>query len=129
MGEVIEAAVLAIALARRIDQRQVARLALRVGRIDFAREIELLQRERDLLRKADADKAAGGHRVAVANEPDSFRGGDDLALLGSSQIGQSRMLAHARSSRTSSKPKARFARILAVVRFQASAFPRVSVAK
>src|SRR5690349_987391 len=62
MGKVVEAAMLAVALARGIDQRQVARLALRVGRIALAREIQLLQRDRDLLGKADADEAAGGDR-------------------------------------------------------------------
>ncbi len=81
MGKMIEAAVLAVALPRRIHQRQVARLALRVGRVDLGGEIKLFQRQRDLLRKADADKAAGGDRVAVADETDGFGGRDNLALL------------------------------------------------
>src|SRR5262249_47630469 len=94
MREMVEAAILAVALARGIDQRQVSRLALRVGRLAFAGEIKLLERDRDLLGKADADEAAGCNRVAVADQHDSFGRRDDLALLRVAQIGQSWMLAH-----------------------------------
>ncbi|MET4823486.1 hypothetical protein ABH972_001075 [Bradyrhizobium ottawaense] len=82
MREMVEAAILAVALARRIDQRQIARLALRIGGIALVGEIELLQRDRDLLGKADADEAAGRDRVAVTDQHDRFGRGDDLALLG-----------------------------------------------
>src|SRR5207248_4637034 len=74
--------------------REIARLALRVGRVDFAFEIELFQRQRDFLRETDADETASGDRIAVANETHRFGGRDDLALLRVAQIGQSRMLAH-----------------------------------
>ena len=98
MGEVIEAAMLAVALAGGIDQRQVRRLALRVGRVAFAGEIKRFERDGDFLGKADADKAAGGDRVAVADEAHRLRRGDDLALFRQAQIGQCRMLAHGCSS-------------------------------
>src|SRR5436305_1595257 len=94
MREMIEALVLAVALARRIDQRQIARLALGIGRIALVGEIELLQRDGDLLGKADADEAAGCHRVAVADQHHRFGRRDDLAFLGIAQIGQSWMMAH-----------------------------------
>src|SRR5262249_45594108 len=94
MGEMVEAAILAVALSGSVDQRQIARLALRVGRLALAREIELLERECDLLGKADADKAAGRDRVAIANEEHGFRRGNDLALFSGAQIGQSRVLTH-----------------------------------
>jgi hypothetical protein len=94
MREMIEAAILAVALSRGIDQRQIARLALRIRRVAFAGEIKLLQRQRDFLREPDADKAAGGDGVAIANQAYGFCRRDDLALLRAAQIGQCRMLAH-----------------------------------
>src|SRR6516164_7843985 len=80
MREMVEALFLAVALASGIDERQVARLALRVRRFAFACKVTLLQRDCDLLGKPDADKAAGGNGVVVANEQDGFCRCDDLAL-------------------------------------------------
>jgi hypothetical protein len=106
MGEMIEAAVLAVALARGIDQGEVARLSLRMGCIAFALEVIGFERDCDLLGKTDTDKAAGGHRVAVANETHGFGRGDYLAFFRKPQIGQCRVLAQleyssSRSSQTS----------------------------
>src|SRR6266581_1547024 len=94
MGEVIKAAVLSVALPRRVDERQVARFALRVRGIDLGGKIKFLQCQRDFLCEADADKAAGGNGVAIANQAHGFGGRDDLALLRSAQIGQRRVLVH-----------------------------------
>jgi hypothetical protein len=44
-------------------------------------EETLLDRDRNLLGEADADKAAGRQRVAVADELHRVRRGDDLSLL------------------------------------------------
>ena len=44
-------------------------------------EVALFERDGDVLREADADEAAGGDRVAVANQRDGFARGDDLAVL------------------------------------------------
>jgi hypothetical protein len=129
MREMIEPAMLAVALPRGIDQRQVARLAVPVRRIALAGEIALFQRHGDFLGKSDADKTAGGNGVPVANEPHRFRGRNNLALLRAAQIGQRRMLTHSRSSRMVQSRKARLFRTLPVARLQASALVRVSVAK
>ena len=56
--------VLAVALAGGIDQGQVARPAPAV----VLREMQRLERDRDLLGEADADEAAGRDRVAVADQ-------------------------------------------------------------
>lgn len=60
MGEAIEPAIPAVALAGGIDQCQIARLALCIGRLALACEIKLLQRQRDFLCESDADETAGG---------------------------------------------------------------------
>ena len=94
MREMIEPLVLSIALSRRVDQRQIPRLALRVGRFALAGEITLLERNRDFLRKSDANKAAGSDRVAVLDQQDGLCGRYDLAFLGGAQIWQSGVLVH-----------------------------------
>ena len=94
MREMIEPLVLSIALSRRVDQRQIPRLALRVGWLALAGETTLLERNRDFLRKSDANKTAGSDRVAVPNEQDGLCRRYDLAFLGTSQIGQGRVLVH-----------------------------------
>ena len=58
--EMVEAALLAVALARRVDEREPARAADAVGRLLRRFEEALLQRDRDVLGEADADEAAGG---------------------------------------------------------------------
>ncbi len=44
-------------------------------------QVALFERDGDVLRKPDADEAAGGDGVAVANQRDGFARGDDLAVL------------------------------------------------
>ncbi len=56
--EVIEAALLAVALARGVHERQVARAADAVGVFPGRGEEALLERDRDVLGEADADEAA-----------------------------------------------------------------------
>ena len=90
----IEPLVPSIALSRRVDQRQIPRLALRVGWLALASEITLLERNRDFLGKSDANKAAGSDRVAVPDQQDGLCGRDDLAFLGAAQIWQSGVLVH-----------------------------------
>jgi hypothetical protein len=94
MPEMIEAAILTVALAGGIDECQIAGLTLRIRPVALAGEVKLLQRQRDFFRKSDADKTAGGDRVPVANEAHGLRRRDDLALLRVAQIGQGRMLTH-----------------------------------
>src|SRR6516164_1848027 len=94
MREMIEPLVLSIALSRRVDQRQIPRLALGVGRLALAGEITLLERNRDFLGKSNANKAAGSDRVAVPDQQDGLCGRDDLAFLGAAQIWQNGVLVH-----------------------------------
>ena len=75
VAEVVEAALLAVALAGGVDQRQVARRPRR-----RRRQEALLQRHGDVLGEADADEAAGGDGVAVADQRHRLGGADDLAL-------------------------------------------------
>ena len=79
--KVIEAALLAIALTGGIDEGQISGVA---GRRSFgvARSKEtLLDRDRDLLGKADADETAGRQCVAVADQLYRVAGRNDLALF------------------------------------------------
>jgi hypothetical protein len=68
MGEMVEPALLAVALSRGVDEAQVARLADAVGAAGRAVEKARLQRDGDRLRKADADEAAGRNRVSRTDE-------------------------------------------------------------
>ncbi len=79
VAEVVEAARLAVALPRRVDEAQPARRALG--------EEALLERHRQPLGEADADEAAGGDGVAVAHELDRLGSADDLALAAGAQAG------------------------------------------
>jgi len=94
MREMIEPLVLSISLSRRVDQRQIPRLTLRVRRFALVGEKKLLERNCDFLSKSDTNKAAGSDRVAVPNEQDGLCRRYDLAFLGTSQIGQGRVLVH-----------------------------------
>ena len=75
MAEVVEAALLAVALAGGVDERQVARAADAVRVVLRRGEEALLERDRDVLGEADADEAAGGDRVAVADQRDRLARG------------------------------------------------------
>ena len=91
MAEMIEAAFLAVALASRVDEREIARMAgLRAFLVARA-EKSLLQRDRDLLGETDADEAAGRDRVAVAYEFYRIRRGDDLSLFVALEKGEGGM--------------------------------------
>ena len=70
MAERVEAAVLAVPLPGREQQREVARLA--------GFEETLFERDQERIRHADADEARGAERVAVLDDGDGFGGGDDL---------------------------------------------------
>ena len=66
--EMVQSALLAVTLACRIDQRQIARMAGRRG-FGVARGDEpLLDGDSDFLSEADADEASGRQRVAIADE-------------------------------------------------------------
>ena len=80
MGEMVEPAVLAVPLSRGVDETQPARLAATVAATGRAFEEACLERDGNRLRKADADKAAGGNRVSGADEPRRLARRLDLAL-------------------------------------------------
>ena len=88
MAEMIESPLLAVALARRVDERQILGLAAGEEILSFAGHEEVLQRHGDLLGEADADEAAGRDRVAVADQANSFRGRHNLALFAGAQRGE-----------------------------------------
>ena len=58
----------------------------------LAGEEKLLQRHRDALGEADADEAAGRHRVAVADQTDRVDRGYHLAAVPAAQRGEKRVL-------------------------------------
>jgi len=66
--EMVQSALLAVALACRIDKRQVARMAGRRFVVVARGQKALLDRNGDLFGKTDADEAAGRQRVTVADE-------------------------------------------------------------
>ena len=82
MPPVVQAARLSITLPGRVDQRQVARLAtqLRIGGLRLQKE--LLQSHCDPLGETDTDEAAGGDRIATANQPRGIAGRDDFPGVG-----------------------------------------------
>lgn len=87
--EVIEAPLVAVALTGRVNEGQV--LGLAAGeQIGAGGQKQILQRHRDSLGKANADEAAGRDRVALPDQANRFRGGDDLALFAGAQRGQKR---------------------------------------
>src|SRR5581483_7703794 len=75
--KVVEAALLAVALAGGIDEREPAGFSLaRPGAVEKA----LLERDGDRLGEADADEAAGGDRVAGPDQARCLASGPDLAV-------------------------------------------------
>ena len=66
MRKMIEPAILAVALAGGIDQREVLRLALGIRRIFLVLEIKRFQGQRDFLGKADADESPVGLALLLA---------------------------------------------------------------
>src|SRR5437867_2252169 len=90
VAEVVEATLLAVALAGGVNQCQAARR----GRFEEAG----LERHREVFRETDADEATGGHRVAVGDEPHGIGGADHLAAMRALPSGHAttslRMLRH-----------------------------------
>ena len=81
VAEVIETAVLAIALTGGVGQGQIARAAGR--RLRIFTEKALLESDRDIFRETDTDETAGGERVAISDQADCFGGSNDLVALAS----------------------------------------------
>ena len=79
--QVVEPALLAVALAGRVDERQVARTAHAVRIVLRRLDEAVLERDRDVLGEADADEARRGDRVAVPDQRDGLARGHDLAVL------------------------------------------------
>jgi len=91
--QVVEPALLAVALTGGVDQRQVARLGQPArARVVFEREVQRFQRAGDVLGETGADEAAGGEGVAGADQAHRLAGADDLAALGDAQRSEQRML-------------------------------------
>jgi hypothetical protein len=65
MPQVIEAAILAVTLTRRINQGQIAWAAEAMDISLLALEKALFKRNRDVLGKTDADKTTGGDGIAI----------------------------------------------------------------
>ena len=84
MAQVIETALLAVALPRRVDERQVAGAAA-AGVVRASLEEALLERHDDVLGDADADEARGGDGVAVADQRDRLGRRHDLAAFEGAQ--------------------------------------------
>jgi hypothetical protein len=104
----VQSALLAVALAGRIDQGQIARMAGRRGFGVVRGEESLLEGDGDFLGEADADEAAGRQRVAIADQLHRVGGGDDLAFLVALEKRESGMVHHgllgARRRRVGPKP-------------------------
>jgi hypothetical protein len=83
VAQVVQATGLAVTLTRGVDQAQPARRA--------GGQEALLQRHRQVLRKADADEAAGGQHVAVGQQLHRFRRGHHLAAVSRPQSGHALM--------------------------------------
>src|SRR5262249_48994829 len=78
VAEVVKPTLLAVALARRVDEGKISRL---VARWDIFRPVLRLQRYGNFLRKADAHEASGRDRVTFANETHRLLGGNNLSTV------------------------------------------------
>ncbi|RKT46526.1 hypothetical protein [Thiocapsa rosea] len=81
--EVIQTPLLAVALSSRVHQGQVTRRA--------GIEEALLQGKRHRLGETDPDESTGRDRIAVADQPNGIRRGDQLAAFG---LASGRALGH-----------------------------------
>src|SRR5262249_30164654 len=86
--EVIEPTPASIALSCRINKGQIARPSRRLRSLLLLGEVKVLERNRDLLREADTDKATRGNGVAVTDKAHRFGGRHDLAAPGGAYRGQ-----------------------------------------
>ena len=84
VAQMVEAPFLAVALAGSINQGQVAGAG--VAAVAGFNEA-LLQGDGDVLGEADADKAAGGQGVAIADQGHGLAGADHLAAVRGAQRG------------------------------------------
>ena len=89
--EMVQALVLAVALAGGIDEGEIARAADGRCVLRVAGQEPLLERDGDFLGEADADEPAGRDRVAVADQPHGVRRRHDLAALGVLECAQQGM--------------------------------------
>jgi len=90
----IESPLAAIPLTGRINERELAGMAHDRGVRVAQGEEALLDRNRNLLGKADPDEAAGRQRVAITDELHRLRSGDHLSFLVALEKGQGGMLDH-----------------------------------
>ena len=87
MAEVVEPPLLAVTLAGGIEEAEVARATEAVRVFLLAFEEEFLEGDGDVLGEADADEAAGGDRVTVADQAHRLAGRNYLAGVGGAQRG------------------------------------------
>src|SRR5258705_10669036 len=99
VGEMVEPAILSVALAGRIEQGQVARPA--------RGEEALFERERDSFGEAGPAEPARADRIAIADQPDRFGRGNDLAGGRTLPLGDLRIDAHGGSDTPGSESRAR----------------------
>ena len=86
MAEMVEPALLAIALTRGVDQRKVARIAHAIVALLGLGEETFLKRHGDAFGKTDADKAASSHGVATAHQLHRLGGAHHLATPTPAQL-------------------------------------------
>jgi hypothetical protein len=98
VGQMVEPAVFAVALPRSIDEGEIARLAGAMRGFDVRSQVELFERNRDLLGKSYPDESPRRDRVAVADEADGLGRSNDLSFLRVLEIRQCWMLWHLTSS-------------------------------
>jgi hypothetical protein len=77
----VEPAVFAVALPRRIDEGEIARLAGAMRGFDVRGQVKLFKRNRDLLGKTDPDEAASRDRIPITDEADGLGRRNDLSFL------------------------------------------------
>src|SRR6516162_1680723 len=94
MGKMVKPTIFAIALTSRIDEGEITGLASAVRGFGLSRQMQLLERDGDLLSKPDANESSGRDRIAVADKAHGFGRAHHLSLLGGPQIRQYRMLRH-----------------------------------
>src|SRR5258705_7858332 len=99
VGEMVEPAILSVALAGRIEQGQVARPA--------RGEEALFERERDSFGEAGPAEPARADRIAIADQPDRFGRRDDLAGGRTLPLGDLRIDAHGGSDTPGPESRAR----------------------
>jgi len=79
--EAIEAALLAVALSGRVNERQVARTADPVGIVPGRIQETVLERDRDVLGETNADEARRCDGVTAPDQRDRVARTDDFATL------------------------------------------------